>query len=161
MTEIKEMIDLGNKIKSRLVQYERFIIAVIAICVAIKYLHVPLSGLISTLLLSTIGVMYFFSAFSTQYESEVTAFDIVIYKLSGFASSVLVVGILFTIQHWPGDRNMLIMGLFTLLISLIYMILQNRKRSASKPFDQWLIIRIAVLIIIALGLMIDKLGLAL
>jgi len=161
MTENKEIIDLGNKIKTKLIQYERYIIAVIAICLVIKYLHIPLSGVICTLLLSTIGVMYFFSAFSNQYESEVTAFDIFIYKISGFASAVLIIGILFSIQHWPGFRNMLIMGLFTLLISLIYMIFQNGKRSESKPFDQWLIIRISVLIMIALGFMIDKLGLTL
>jgi hypothetical protein len=158
MTENKEVIDLGNKIKARLPQYERFLLAVIAICLLINYLHVLFSGVINSLLLSSMGVIYFFSAFSTQWEAEVTAFDIFIYKLSGFGSSVLVIGILFTMQHWPGNRNMLIMGLLTLVITLIYMLLQNKRRSAAKPFDQWLIIRMAVLIIMALGLVIEEFG---
>jgi hypothetical protein len=158
MTENKEVIDLGNKIKARLPQYERFLLAVIAICLLINYLHVPFSGVIGTLLLSSMGVIYFFSAFSTLWETEVTAFDIFIYKLSGFGSSVLVIGILFTMQQWTGSRNMLIIGILTLVIALIYTLLQNKKRSAAKPFDQWLIIRMTVLIIIALGLVIDAFG---
>lgn len=161
MTENKEIIDLGNKIKARLPQYEKFLLAGIAICLLINYLHVPFSGVINSLLLSSMGVIYFFSAFSTLWESEVTAFDIFIYKLSGFGSSVLVIGILFIMQQWTGNRNMLIIGVFTLAIALIYMLLQNKKRSAAKPFDQWLIIRMAVLIIIALGLVIDAFGWAL
>ncbi len=153
----REPAVIGNMIKNKVLRYELWLIVLFLAGLMIKYLHVPFSGLINTLLLTTLSIIYFFSAFATLDEPEGTGFDNFIYKLCGFSSSVVVIGILFESQRWPGGSTMFNPGAITLAVILIYILIQKSKRPELGFFNRALMVRILVLILVSVGMIYSKL----
>ncbi|MCR4931710.1 MAG: hypothetical protein K5918_04655 [Bacteroidales bacterium] len=58
--------------------------------------------------------------------------------LTGYASAVVILGILFIVMHWPGGSNMLIIGLVSLAISAIawlFFLRYYKKHSNDQIFE--------------------------
>lgn len=151
MSNSKEMTAFGNWIKNKILKYELVLLLLIAACLMMKNGHIPFSGYISVISFSIIASIYIFSTFASHEESDITASDLFIYKIAAFGSSTALIGILFTILHWPNSFQMIITGLPTLSISLIYIMYQKSKRPEMNLFNSWLIIRFVALLLIAAG----------
>lgn len=59
--------------------------------------------------------------------------------LTGYASAVVIMGLLFVVMHWPGDNRMLMIGIGTLVISAIswlFFLRYYRKNRDIKVFEE-------------------------
>ena len=58
--------------------------------------------------------------------------------LTGYASAIVIIGLLFLVMHWPGGSSMLILGLVTLAISAIvwlFFLRYYKKNSNNQVFE--------------------------
>ena len=113
------------------------IVGIIAIFgIALKFLHIPGSGILTVLTLLILSIFYY--VFSFAFFNNIRLRDIfkkVSYKGTntkriigaiglGFALSTIIIGGLFKLQFWPGAPIVLMTGLVTtaivLLIALIF-----------------------------------------
>ncbi|MBR3828108.1 MAG: hypothetical protein IKJ40_02245, partial [Bacteroidales bacterium] len=59
--------------------------------------------------------------------------------LTGYASAVVIMGLLFVVMHWPGGNRMLMIGVGTLVISAIswlFFLRYYRKNRDIKVFEE-------------------------
>jgi len=59
--------------------------------------------------------------------------------LTGYASAVVIMGLLFVVMHWPGGNRMLMIGVGTLVISAIswlFFLHYYRKNRDIKVFEE-------------------------
>ena len=144
---------IGDFIKSRILRYELQILVLIILILLLRIFNIPFTGMIGTLVLMSISVIYFFSAFAVTEDSELTAIDNFIYKLTAIASSVVIIGILFLIQHWPNGKMMITIGLLSLIASLSYIVYQKIRRPEEEKFNNLILLRIIILGIISAGVL--------
>lgn len=152
----KQQEQLGNFIKNKVLKFEAIIVLIIAFDIMFKKMQIPGFGLINTLVLSTISLIYFFSAFQTIEDSSNKGIDMFVTKLLAWASSTCLIGILFHTQKWPGSPNMLIVGSVILIPTLIYIFIQLSKNPESKIYNKWMAYRAIVLIIFSIGFFLGK-----
>lgn len=57
------------------------------------------------------------------------AFAIFSQKLFGWSMAVLICGLLFFLQHWPGWQTMVILGVFVVVISVAFKLIGNNARN--------------------------------
>ncbi|MCJ7447210.1 MAG: hypothetical protein MUO72_05940 [Bacteroidales bacterium] len=148
-----ELSQFGNTIQTRVLKYELLILIIMILALILKIFNVPYSGLINTVVLLTIGCIYFFSAFSVPENTVLSALDGFFYKIAGLGSSVAVIGILFYIQKWPMGDTMITVGLISIIVALGYILYQNIKSPESGRFNKLLIIKILVLVLISGGVL--------
>lgn len=101
--------------------YLEIIAAAIAL-VGVIYVHKPMlpSALNMVVLLPYAMVCYFISMAHPKPQNPKEKIDYNIHNISWMGLSVMSVGILLSIQHFPGGRTMLFVGLVTIAIPLIY-----------------------------------------
>lgn len=133
---------VATMISAKLIKYEPVILIVLLVTILLRYFHLPATGMICTIVLSSIAMLYFISAFSPPENKETKPLDLMMKKLFGFSSSICVISILFILQKWPGTNSMLTVGSLTLLLCLIYIIFQKE----NTIFNKYQIIRLVVLI---------------
>ena len=144
---------IGNKIQSKLLNYEILILIIVIAALCFRIFKVPNTGTIVTLVLMSISCLYFFSAFGTSAKVDITAFDNFIMKLLGLASSISIVGILFLIQGWPSSQTMVTVGLMSLVTCLFYIVYQKMTISETEIYNKLVLVRIITLALISLGLL--------
>ncbi|MFN8208955.1 MAG: hypothetical protein U0T82_16335 [Bacteroidales bacterium] len=149
-------IALGNFVKTRILKYEAFLILAIALCLLLVFLDIPFHGIITVLVLSSIAVVYFFSAFAPDSDPEATGWENFIGKLTGFTSAVLLIGILYKIQHWPGSEIMIILGMTTMGFTVVFTLIRWLRKPEQSSNLKWLFFRQVMLIIIGLLLTFGK-----
>jgi hypothetical protein len=106
-----------------------------------KIFHLPAAGILMILSLSTLSVLYMFSAINITDDDALSGKDKIILKFNGIGSSVAVIGILFLLLRWPGSSLMILMSSGLLLATLFYMVNANSKSVETKPFDSKTIYR--------------------
>ena len=57
------------------------------------------------------------------------SFAIFAQKLFGWSMAVLICGLLFFLQHWPGWQMMVILGVFVVVISITFKLIGNNARN--------------------------------
>jgi len=97
---------------------------------AMKFLHIPGSGILTVLSLASISVFYMYlgtavfnnvqfkALFKKESYKGISTKRIIGGIGTGLALSVATIGILFKLQSWPGASNQLKVGLFGLTIIL-------------------------------------------
>lgn len=93
---------------------------ILTIGVLFKIMHWPGAGIMIVLSASALSLYIFFAAGILQFkfmsfEDKLSIFSSRT-KLAGTSASVLVIGLLFKIMHWPGAGSMLVIGFSSLII---------------------------------------------
>jgi hypothetical protein len=153
METIDPKTRIGDFIQSKILKYEIQILVLIILILLLRIFNIPFTGMIGTLVLMSISVIYFFSAFAIPDNPELTAIDNFIYKLTAIASSVVIIGILFLIQHWPNGKMMITIGLISIIASLSYIVYQKISSPEEEKFNNLILLRIIVLSIISAGVL--------
>jgi hypothetical protein len=153
MEQNESVSRIGKIIQTKVLKYELLIVLVIAGGTLLRIFNIPHTGMITTVVLMTASCIYFFSAFGIPDGSAVTAFDNFIIKLTGIASSVSIIGILYLIQKWPMANTMIIVGILALSIVLVYIVIKQVRTPESEIFNKMVIVRILVLVFISAGLL--------
>ena len=114
---------------------EIILIAFSVLSIAGKFLNVPLSGILSVLSLTTLGLLYFIWAipvffgmdFSELFNGgykKLGARQIASTLITGWGLGVALNGVLFKLQIWPGADTILFVGSiatsFSVLVSLAF-----------------------------------------
>lgn len=155
MSENKQLEAISKMINTKVLKHENILILLIITAVLMKYLNVQHGGIITTVILSLSAIVYYLSAFPKHEEEGLAMYDIFAFKMSAISSAVTVIGILFSLLRWPNAKPMTIVGGVTILACLIYMLIQKKNRPNLKLFNNSMILRIIVLIIISAGLMLE------
>jgi hypothetical protein len=143
-------IKLANKLNTLLDKYELLILLIILFPMGLKLLKISFPGIIVILLFGTISTAYFFSGFSVSTDNDKKALDIFVHKITAWASSITLIGILYVFQKWPYGGLLILIGSASLGISLISLILKKVLTTESKIYSRFLLLRVIVLFIVAI-----------
>lgn len=146
MENNKYLTAISNGVKAKVSRHEYLFIIWITLVLAMTYTNVQYAGTITTLVLSSLAIIYILSAFATHDEEDVNMFDVFLYKLSTMASSVAIIGILFTLHSWPNANPMLIVGALSLSICIVFILMEKHKRSNLTLFSTAYVIRLVAII---------------
>ena len=124
--------------------FEKILIGLFLIGLTMKFFFLPFAGLVLTLACGMLALLYFMSgltlfsnisfkdAFKRMFASSnkdtfkfgqnegLSPIQIFVSKLLAWGLSLLVLGILFKIQHFPNSGIMLILGFGTSLLCMVY-----------------------------------------
>lgn len=139
-------IVLFGKAKKIVNKNELFILFVVVLIVFLDWMSIQFSQILSILIMYIISLLYFAS--TLNFEKGLSGGQSAIFKISGIASAVVVIGILFALLEWPNSMLMLSVGVLGLVGSLIGAGVLNLLET--KYFPQNKSIRIGVLIILSL-----------
>jgi len=149
----EQLIKIGNWISPRLDKYE-FIIVIVFLTALLFKMSTDLEiSILIVLSLMSLSILYFFNAFSCSNDEKAGGVERFIVKLVSLSGSIVSIGILFRLEHWPGYNAMLISGCATLVILFPIIIIIKSKKPELSIFNQRLLIRI--ILIASLGLFIN------
>ena len=87
-----------------------------------------------------LAFLYFLSAYFTRPEG-MTRFTSFSKKILGVGLSVSVIGIYFTIMHLPGAKTFLTVGVVSVIISLIFLLVEILRKSQTANLVKFSVIR--------------------
>ncbi|HCW05889.1 MAG TPA: hypothetical protein DGG95_00795 [Cytophagales bacterium] len=153
-----------SKLSKYFGKMEGIALAAFAVGYLLKILHYPGQQLI-IISLSALAVIYFLGAYVPAQAPEdgdeqsqpkgfaVLLGETIIPKLLGIGSAVAVIGILFTIQHFNGFREMLLIGSSTLGVSSIVGLLVSMNNEKARASLSNLLFRAVPLMLIGIYLL--------
>lgn len=144
-TQNEPAAKIGNWIASRLDKFEVILSVILIITFFLKMkTGIPI-GILIVLDMMALAILYFFSAFANVNDEHAGSLEIFLYKLTSWAFSVGIIGILFTMENWHFSKFYLLSGSFTLLIALIVILNVNSRKPDLKLFDSRYILRIVII----------------
>ncbi len=136
--------------------------------VIFKFALFPGGGILLTVGFSFLSLLYFFVGFalfsgigfrgmlkSSSY-SELSALKVLGFVGAGWSLSMLCLGILFKIQHWPGSEVQLVSGLITALVSSVvalFKFMKGKQKVYRKMLVRFLILGSIGLIIVSVSIL--------
>lgn len=123
-----------------------FVAAIIAISAFIKANHLPGSGLLFIFSLGLLLPLYFLFTLIVRFKEKKGAVGLI---APGIFAGIFVLGVLFSIMHWPGGVALSYLGFLILVLILFILTLVNTFR---KTGEQKLSPTILIFTIIAISL---------
>jgi len=148
---------ISNKVNEKLTKYEKWFLLILVIITTLKLTINFQIGILTVLVTLVLGSMYFFSAFSYDYNPELSLFDKFINKIIYWASSVSCVSILFKLLNYPGNDFFMKIGLSSIAVSILIILFRKMKGIESNVLNKSLIIRLVILITILIVFSLSKL----
>jgi hypothetical protein len=120
---------------------ELILIGIAVLALLMKFLHLPASGILTVLSLSSISVIYMYLGFALfnnlrfrkifkkESYKEISTKRIIGGVGAGLALSVSAIGILFKFQSWPGASVNLIIGIVGLTVVTIISLIKMQKNT--------------------------------
>ena len=87
-----------------------------------------------------LAALYFFTAYFSP-QPGMTRFASFSKKILGVALSVSVIGIYFTFMHLPGAQTMLTIGVTSIIISMIFLLIEILRKSETANLVKFSVIR--------------------
>lgn len=107
---------------------ERILFAVLIIGIMFKLMHWPGAGILLILGLTTLSMLYLLSFIKSNQGSAMEKFA---QKIMATSLSVMMVGMLFSIQHYPGSSTMVNVSVISGILGLLLF------TASTKRFDFW------------------------
>lgn len=136
-------------IQEKILVYEMWILLII---LATFIMHIATNnklGFLVNIVFMLSGTVYFFSAFISYLYPEATKFDQFYIRLVGLDSSVICIGILFKLSHYPMAELLMNIGLITLGGVFVVMLFLKSQESRLLFFNKALPYRFVIFIVIA------------
>lgn len=121
---------------------EKTLLMLIVLSILAKLVPLPFNGIVITFAALALSILYFFFGFAVfpdigfrqilkkESYSNLKPWDIIISVFTGMAFQILVIGLLFKIQYWPGasvmSRTALISNIPFLILASWLLMTQNR-----------------------------------
>ena len=109
---------------------ESLFIGIILIGLLLNYLAIPKSNMFIIIGFCFLAVLYYLLGYAEPKENNLSAMEKVILVARGSSISVCLLGILFSLQQWIGNGNLLGVGAVSLALvlgTMIYFHLQNNR----------------------------------
>lgn len=138
--------------KNQNMKTEKILSIIFIISLIFKLNGWPGGGPLLVLSLTILTLCYFPLGFYFLNEKSVFKQKLGTSILFGWLLAIAIIGIEFKLMYWPGYLNMLIIGIMTAGILLIFAYISNKKASTDelKKYHQNLLIRTLVLLIASL-----------
>jgi hypothetical protein len=133
---------IGDFIYNKVRKYELVILAIVLLAFGLWLYSIPHSRMATYILLSSVGCIYFFSAFGSPDDKELNGINKFFLRAAGFASSVAVAGISYKIERWPSATPVLTAGSVVLLLSLFYIVYHRLNNPGRETFSMLFIVRL-------------------
>ena len=137
-------------IAPRLNKFETILAVLFAITLLGKMCTDFPTGVLMVMVLEALAILYFFSAFPASSQREERGLKIFIHKLTFWCCSIIVIGILFRLQFWPGYNTMLLVAPAALLVSLTVILFMKSGTPEWEIFNTRFMLRILIIAIIGL-----------
>ncbi len=134
MFENEQIKRIANVIHEKIIVKEIWMLIIMLAIYAIQIASKNSIGVIVNLVFTLAAFIYFFSAFAYLAIPDATKFDQFYIKLVGWGSSVMCIGILFKISHYPNAGLMLKIGMITLGVVIVTMLYLRSQKSTSVLF---------------------------
>jgi len=148
----EQLIKIGNWISPRLERYETIMFFIVLAALLLKISTDLPTGIVLTLALSTLSILYFFNAFSFKEDEYAGGMERFIEKIAAFGASIGINGILFTLLRWPGGDLTIICGCGTLIITLPLIYYFKSRQPELKIFNSRMITRTILIGVLGLAL---------
>ncbi len=152
----KNQQEFINKISPYFDKAELLLAALVAVALVFKIQHWPGSGIMLTISLQTLAVMYFFTAFSNDNNPQAQRLDVFFTKLMYWGLSFGPMGLLFTIQKWPNGNIFITICSICCAAGILYIFKVKRDRPEATVFSNRLLFRLIVFAIISTAAVINK-----
>lgn len=139
-----------NKLSPYLDKAELFMAAFILIALVFKIQHWPGAGIMLTVLLSTLAVIYFLNAFAQDTNPQSQKMDIFFTKLMYWGLAIGAQGLLFVLQHWPGGDMMILISSISSVASIVYVLKVKKERAEAAVFSNRVLLRLIVFAVICI-----------
>ncbi len=155
----EQVKQLANKIYSKLDRYELILVPVFAASFILKIATGAPVSIFITLSLLSLAALYFLSGNADPSDTQSGGLNGFFHKLVCWGLSICTVGILFTLEHWPNARFLLLLGSIVPLGSLIAILWYRSKEPENSIFSSRYMARIIIICAIGITLLIAKMGL--
>ncbi len=139
------LVKIGTFINTKINKIETYVAIFSIITIALQQLLNQSLSIVFTGFLLILAMACFFSAIKSLPESEDSGINRFILKLTGYGSSLAIIGILFTISKWPGHNIPLNAAGLILIICIISILYIKILKKDSQLISTRIIIRIAIL----------------
>lgn len=146
-------IKIVNIFARNLNRFELVLVLLFIIAIGLRISTNLATDLFINIILLTLSALYFFNGQVPSENEKVDELEVLLNKIVSWACTVSSVGILFRITQWQGADILTILGSFTLIISIVVIVLNKSKKPELKFFSARWIIRILVILILGLSLM--------
>lgn len=136
---------IAAKVKPWMSKIEIVAALLILIGVSLKYSGIEEMYFLIIIAFLILSIIYFISAFYYNEKLLDNPIGLFATKLNGLSLSILALGILFAIQHYPGNDMMLLVGTLSVFASLLILLFSKGNSEESNTLDSYLIIRTLVL----------------
>lgn len=130
---------------------EKTLAVVFVVAVLLMLFHVPGEGIITVISLSTLSMLYFPGAFYFFSDKDIKRQNLGLSIVSGLLLSLIPLGILFKIMHWPGGEMYLLLGSVSapIILAFVY-ILKTKAADELTTYYKNMVQRTSVLAVLAL-----------
>jgi hypothetical protein len=143
--------------KNQNMKTEKVFVCITILGLILKYLHIPGGGPILVLSLLSLALIYFPFGFYFLSDKSIKT-NTGISVVFGWLLSVVFIGILFRVMHWPGAAPMAIVGTITAIPLAIFSYIKHQKSNQEDlNYFKNLLIRTSILLIISTLLVLFKL----
>ena len=111
---------IATKLSPKFQIIELSLTAVIIVSATLNYFTDRIIDPVFTFTIGLLSTFYFLKAFAINEEVMENTKATLVGKLSGLGLAVLILGILFSFNHYPGNGQMLFFGTATSLIIMFY-----------------------------------------
>jgi hypothetical protein len=106
------------------------------------WLGVESGEVILSVCLTVLGAVYYLTAFrAISNKNKADEFWV---KLTGWTHSVAIIGILFTLQHWPGGKVIVRIGLISIVIALLFALIDTTLLKKGHSYEKQDIYRLLI-----------------
>lgn len=137
MTQVESRDDIvraGNHIYRHLLKYESITVALIITGIFLNIFNRPGKFLI-TFSLVVLVLLYFIMVFTTIPNGTSGKFERLVFRLSGWLSSITIIGLIFLMNRLPMAGTFGLVGSIPLLLLVVIMLIMKNKNFNSGPVD--------------------------
>lgn len=111
----------GKQIERPLNGVERLVATMLILGLLFKIQHWPGAGVLLVVSISTLAMLYWAGTWALLGSGQKDSVKPTVVGFAlGFAYSIVAVGIMFKLQHWPGGQVMVIVGLISSVLCHIW-----------------------------------------
>jgi len=124
----QKLSDIGNTVVQKFMKYEIPLALFFVFFLILKMSTELPASVFITLILSSLAILYYFSAFAIPNE-KADKVELFINKIAFIGCSVTLIGMLFKLQSWQGNNIMLWIGCTVLIILIPSILLIKSKKN--------------------------------
>jgi len=125
---------IANKLQPKLRSFELVFIILALLALSAKLSNIEIGTQLLVIFLSTLSIIYFLSGFITINKIKENALLVFFNRFNAWGLSILTIGILFIINHYPSSLQMLYMGTLTSLVSIVFSFYAKNKSEGMEQF---------------------------